>query len=97
MKNLIIALFAFLLLSSTANAHWPWHNHSHRVVGYQPHIVWIPQGTTLNVNNVYVDPYKRTVTVGVNAGFYHIPQVRTFNYYGVQPSINYNYNFWRRQ
>lgn len=97
MKKIVaaLAIFCYTIISGVeASAHWPWHNHSHRVIGYQPQVVWMPQGTTLNVNNVYVDPYKRTVTVGVNAGFYHIPQVTTFNYYGTQPIINYNY--WRR-
>jgi len=100
MKNLIaglIVLFCFCAVSNTASAQWPWGQR--RVVGYQPHVVWLPQGTTLNVNNVYVDPYRRTVTVGVNTGFYHIPQVRTFNYYGhpnINYNYNYNYNYWRR-
>lgn len=87
-------MFAFLLLSSTANAHWPWNNHSHRVIGYRPHISWLPQGTTLNVNGVYVDPYRRSVTIGINAQFYHIPQVRTYNFYnGQQNTFNHN---WRK-
>ncbi len=98
MKNLIaglVAVFGFCVMCDTTSAQWPWGQR--RVVGYQPHVVWLPQGTSLNVNNVYVDPYRRTVTMGLNIQFYHVPQVRTFNYYGVQPSINYNYNFWRRQ
>jgi len=99
MKNLIaglVAVFGFCVMCDTTSAQWPWDQR--RVVGYQPHVVWLPQGTTLNVNNVYVDPYRRTVTMGLNVQFYHVPQVRTFNYYGPQPAINYNhnYNYWRR-
>ncbi len=99
MKNLIaglVAVFGFCVMCDTTSAQWPWGQR--RVVGYQPHVVWLPQGTSLNVNNVYVDPYRRTVTMGLNAQFYHVPQVRTFNYYGPQPVINYNYNYnyWRR-
>tara|TARA_Y100000385_G_scaffold282325_1_gene336572 strand:- start:288 stop:587 length:300 start_codon:yes stop_codon:yes gene_type:complete len=99
MKNLIaglFAVFAFCVMCDTTSAQWPWRQP--RIVGYQPHVVWLPQGTTLNVNNVYVDPYRRTVTVGINAQFYHVPQVRVFNYHGPQPPVNYNYNYnyWRR-
>ncbi len=97
MKNLIaglIVLFCFCAVSNTASAQWPWYQR--RVVGYQPHVVWLPQGTTLNINGAYVDPYRRTVTVGVNAQFYSIPQVTTFNYYnGYQPPVNYYFNYRR--
>jgi hypothetical protein len=48
--------------------------------------VWLPQGTTLNVGPVYVDPYRRHVRMGINYGFYHIPQVQTFNFYNGQMS-----------
>ena len=77
----LLTAFCFLLISEgEASAQWPWNNNN-RVIGYQPHITWIPQGVALNVNRVYVNPYRRTVTIGVNAQFYHIPQVRTFNFY----------------
>ena len=102
MKNLIAGLvvaFYFCIICDTTSAQWPWNQQ--RVIGYQPHVVWLPQGTSLNVNNVYVDPYRRTVTMGINAQFYHIPQVRTFNFYNGQSNIiYYNYNnqspYWRR-
>jgi hypothetical protein len=97
MRNLIILLFvvlSFCVMCDTTNAHWPWQNHQHPhsyrynppVVYYQPQVVWLPQGTTLNVGPVYVDPYRRYVRVGVNYGFYHIPQVQTFNFYNGQMS-----------
>ena len=97
MKNLIaglVAAFCFCITDDKVYAQWPCGQQ--RVIGYQPHIIWLPQGTTLNINRAYVDPYRRTVTIGINAQFYHIPQVKTFNYYGPQPNINYNYNFWRK-
>lgn len=97
MKNLIaglVAVFCFCVVGNTASAQWPWGQR--RVVGYQPHVVWLPQGTTLNINGAYVDPYRRTVTVGVNAQFYSIPRVTTFNYYnGYQPPVNYYFNYRR--
>ena len=92
MKNLIILLFvvlSFCVVCDTTNADWPWQNnqqtYSYRYnpprVYYQPHIIWLPQGTTLNVGPVYVDPYRRHVRMGINYGFYHIPRVQTFNIY----------------
>ena len=97
MKNLIaglVAVFGFCVMCDTASAQWPWGQR--KVVGYQPHVVWLPQGTTLNINGAYVDPYRRTVTVGVNAQFYSIPRVTTFNYYnGYQPPVNYYFNYRR--
>jgi len=104
-KKLILALaviFCFCTFCDTVDAQWPWGQR--RIIGYQPNITWLPQGTTLNVNRVHIDPHRRIVTMGINAQFYHIPQVRTFNFYGSQPNINYNYNYnynhnynnWRR-
>jgi hypothetical protein len=95
MKNLIVLLFMVLIFCVTCgktNAHWPWSTHSHPHIQYtyqprvyyQPHIVWLPQGTTLNVGPVYVDPYRRNVRIGINYGFYSIPQVQTFNFYNGQ-------------
>ena len=97
MKNLIAFLvigIASLCFCDTVDAHWPWQNHQHPhnyrynppVVYYQPQVVWLPQGTTLNVGPVYVDPYRRHVRMGINYGFYHIPQVQTFNFYNGQMS-----------
>lgn len=102
MRNLIAGLFVVIgsfFATDSAEAQWPWNQQ--RVIGYQPHVVWLPQGTSLNVNNVYVDPYRRTVTMGINAQFYHIPKVRTFNFYNGQSNIYYyNYKnqhpYWRR-
>ena len=92
----LVLTFCFCSMSDTVSAQWPWgYNYRQRVVGYQPHVVWLPQGTTLNINGAYVDPYRRTVTIGVNAQFYHIPQVRTFNFYNGNQNF-YNNNNWRR-
>mgnify|MGYP000017284084 FL=1 len=90
----LVLTFCFCSMSDTVSAQWPWgYSYRQRVVGYQPHVVWLPQGTTLNINGAYVDPYRRTVTVGVNAQFYHIPRVNTFNFYnGYQPPINHHFN-----
>lgn len=88
MRNVILALFGMLFFAVAADAHWPWQTHAHPHnyrynpprVYYQPHIIWLPQGATLNVNGAYVDPYRRNVTIGINYGFYNIPQVNTFNF-----------------
>ncbi|NVM37564.1 MAG: hypothetical protein HWN81_18355 [Candidatus Lokiarchaeota archaeon] len=95
MRNVIILLFvilSFCFMCDRANAHWPWQNHIHPHsyysyqprVYYQPQIVWLPQGSSLNINNVYVDPYRRNVRIGINYGFYYVPQVQTFNFYNGQ-------------
>lgn len=57
-----------------------------RVIGFQPIITWLPQGTGLSVNSPYVYSYggQRHVRFGVNYGFYNIPQVNTFNLYNGQ-------------
>lgn len=109
MKNLIaglVAAFSFCIMCDTTSAQWPNNNQAQyprysRVIGYQPHVVWLPQGTSLTVNNpqvYYSKSGQRYVRFGVNASFYHIPQVNTFQYYGPLPNYNYNYNynFWRR-
>lgn len=49
-------------------------------VGYMPMIVWLPQGMHMGVGPVVVSPDRRYVRLGINAGFYHIPEVHTFNY-----------------
>jgi hypothetical protein len=49
-------------------------------VGYMPMVVWLPQGMHMGVGPVVVSPDRRYVRLGINAGFYHIPQVHTFNY-----------------
>ena len=93
----LVLTFCFCSMSDTVSAQWPWgYSYRQRVVGYQPHVVWLPQGTTLNINGAYVDPYRRTVTVGVNAQFYHIPRVNTFNFYnGYQAPTNHYFNYRR--
>ena len=109
MRNLIaglVAAFSFCIMCDTTSAQWPNNGQAQyprygRVIGYQPHVVWLPQGTSLTVNNpqvYYSRSGKRYVRFGVNASFYHIPQVNTFQYYGPVPNYNYNYNynFWRR-
>lgn len=102
MKNLIAGLVVAIgsfFATDSAEAQWPWNQQ--RVIGYQPHVVWLPQGTSLTINNpqvYYSRSGQRYVRFGVNASFYHIPQVNTFQYYGPLPNYNYNYNynFWRR-
>lgn len=91
--NVFVVAFLFfvgiIMGSGTVNAQWPWqirqqqYNYRYNPprVYYQPHVIWIPQGTSLNVNGVYVDPYRRNVTMGINYGFYNIPRVQTFNFY----------------
>ena len=92
----LVLTFCFCSMSDTVSAQWPWgYNYRQRVVGYQPHVVWLPQGTTLNINGAHVDPYSRIVTIGVNVQFYHVPQVRIFNYYNGNQNF-YNNNNWRR-
>lgn len=88
MRNVILALFGMLFFAVAAEAHWPWQTHAHPHnyrynpprVYYQPYIIWLPQGINLNVNSVHVDPYRRNVTMGINFGFSHIPEVQTFNF-----------------
>jgi hypothetical protein len=106
-KNLIIFLFFTIVFSfycDKIEAHWPWQNHSHPHsyrynppgVYYQPQVVWVPQGTTLNINGVHVDPYRRNVTIGVNYRYYYPTQVQGFIYNGVPAyngGINFLYNF----
>jgi hypothetical protein len=53
------------------------------VVGYRPVITWLPSGASLNVNNPQVYSYggRRYVRFGINAGFYNVQRVDTFNFY----------------
>jgi len=49
-------------------------------IGYMPMIMWVPQGMHMGVGPVMVSPDRRYVRFGINAGFYHMPRVHTFNY-----------------
>lgn len=52
------------------------------VVGYRPVITWLPSGTSLSIGNPQVYTYggRRYVRFGVNAGFYNVQRVDTFNF-----------------
>jgi hypothetical protein len=74
MKNLIAFLvigIASVCFCGTVDAHWPWQNHQH------------PHSYRYNPPVVY---YQPQVVWGINYGFYHIPQVQTFNFYNGQMS-----------
>lgn len=50
-------------------------------VGYYPVIGWVPQGLNVNFGPVAISPDRRYVRFGINASFYHIPEIHTFNFY----------------
>jgi hypothetical protein len=91
---LIVMLGAFMF-ASQANAQHPnhgWNNGFNNpyyeyyyrppVVGYRPVITWLPSGTSLSIGNPQVYTYggRRYVRFGVNAGFYNVQRVDTFNF-----------------
>lgn len=86
MKKLFLALAILFSSATIAEAQYP------RVVGYQPQIIWLPQGTYFGVGNVYVSPNRRYVRMGINVGFSSIPRVDTFNFVTGQQQIIWNNN-----
>lgn len=93
---LIVMLGAFMFASQANAQHPQngWNNNQFNrpyygryyyrppIVGYRPVITWLPSGTSLNVYNPQVYTYggRRYVRFGINAGFYDVRRVDTFNY-----------------
>jgi hypothetical protein len=94
MRNLLFVTFLLcaILFSQDAFAQQRQNNNQNKfrpwvfnypAVYYQPQIVWLPRGLSLDVYNPRVYTYRgqRYIQFGINSGFYNIPRVDTFNFY----------------